>query len=400
MILEFSVKNFRSIKDLQTISFVATGLKSKDEELDKNNIVEIDGYRILKTIGIYGANASGKSNVLKALEDFSRIISDSKFLMFSIASQSSFYYYEKKEIIFQVIILIEGKKYRYGYIINDKKITDEWLYGPANENQTWYFIRESPTNIKVNDEYFPSTKYADVFSSDTVLFLSYVARLENNIAKKICDFFSRVDEHNIFTHVSIKYEKILSIENESMKILLLHFLRLCGVHYSNISLDEKKGDLGIDKERNVFLEKNTPNGNVTYNLNKESAGIIKLLDFFVNFLVTQFDNGSILIIDEFDSNFHPSLVIKLIQLFNMPTINKNNAQLVFSSHNTNLLDPKIMRRDQFYFTEKTEEDVTRLYSLADLKGIRNDADFASQYLAGYYGAVPSLGDHEGKSVNQ
>ncbi len=96
------------------------------------------------------------------------------------------------------------------------------------------------------------------------------------------------------------------------------------------------------------------------------------------------------ILEELDSYFHPSLVIQLIKLFNNPEFNKANCQLLFTSHDTNLLSPALMRRDQFYFTEKEEDDSTRLYSLADLRGIRSDADFARQYLAGYYGAVPQL----------
>lgn len=88
-----------------------------------------------------------------------------------------------------------------------------------------------------------------------------------------------------------------------------------------------------------------------------------------------------------DRNFHPSFVIKFVKLFNKP---KSNAQLLFTSQDNNLMSPSKMRRDQFYFTEKNEDHSTRLYSLADLKGIRNDTDFARQYLAGYYGAVPVL----------
>jgi AAA15 family ATPase/GTPase len=103
--------------------------------------------------------------------------------------------------------------------------------------------------------------------------------------------------------------------------------------------------------------------------------------------------SAFIILDELDSNFHPALLIKLIGLLNNPSINISNSQLIFASHDTNLMSPSIMRRDQFYFTEKDENEATRLYSLADLKGIRNDADFARQYLAGFYGATLTLKDH-------
>ena len=105
-----------------------------------------------------------------------------------------------------------------------------------------------------------------------------------------------------------------------------------------------------------------------------------------------------IIIDEVDSNFHPFLLIKLVGLFNNPLLNKSKSQRLFTSHDTNLMSPSVMRRDQFYFTEKNEDNSTRLYSLADLKGIRNDADFAKQYLAGFYGALPVLEKYANENI--
>jgi AAA15 family ATPase/GTPase len=134
--------------------------------------------------------------------------------------------------------------------------------------------------------------------------------------------------------------------------------------------------------------------------NNESAGTRKLFDL-AGLILSVFNNPTpvFIILDEIDSNFHPSLLIKLISLFNNPKYNRSNSQLLFTSHDTNLMSLAIMRRDQFYFTEKKDDESTRLYSLADLKGIRNDADFAKQYLAGYYGAVPVLEDYTLKLLN-
>ena len=111
------------------------------------------------------------------------------------------------------------------------------------------------------------------------------------------------------------------------------------------------------------------------------------------------DTNVFVILDEVDSNFHPSLLIKLIGLFNDPNINKNKSQLLFTSHDTNLMHPTIMRRDQFYFTEKREDLSTRVYSLADLRGIKNDADFAREYLKGIYGAIPILEDYSDNNLD-
>jgi AAA15 family ATPase/GTPase len=144
--------------------------------------------------------------------------------------------------------------------------------------------------------------------------------------------------------------------------------------------------------KNRYDEKGEVDGTVLMRLNEESDGTKKFYSF-IGELQEKFDKGGLYICDEIDSNFHPTLLQRLIHLFNNPFINKANAQLFFTSHDTNLMNPAIMRRDQFYFTEKSERDETFLYSLSDLKGIRNNADFARQYLAGFYGALPVLGSY-------
>jgi hypothetical protein len=120
-------------------------------------------------------------------------------------------------------------------------------------------------------------------------------------------------------------------------------------------------------------------------------GTIKYFNY-IGQLYQVYKHGGIYISDEIDSNFHPALLKKIVGMFNNPAVNKANAQLLFTSHDTNLMHPEIMRRDQFYFTEKSNNDETILYALSDLKGIRNNADFARQYLAGFYGAMPVLRD--------
>jgi len=397
MILEFSVKNFRSIRDLQTISFAATGLKSKDEELDKNNIVNIDGQRILKTIGIYGPNASGKSNVLRALQAFSGMVifSNQPISQFSEIGYP-FYYQANPEhtaCFFQIILLINGHKYRYGYTVNNNNVADEWFFGPANDNQTYYFIREgSKDNLKVNNDFFNEGNNVPPLPYEHSLFLSHVASYQNGIAKKIWDFF-RLIEGNILVRESLmRVATFLALEDPVTNLYITNLLKGFGFDYIKITTTEKAENFQ-KKKIDVLLEKSNLNGfHRELNLDiDESSGTRKMFDL-IGLIARKSITGGFLILDELDGNFHPALVIKLIQLFNDPKINTGNAQLLFTSHDTNLLDPNLMRRDQFYFTEKTEDDATRLYSLADLKGIRNDADFARQYLAGYYGALPKLED--------
>jgi AAA15 family ATPase/GTPase len=170
--------------------------------------------------------------------------------------------------------------------------------------------------------------------------------------------------------------------------------------YDDIFLEEDLEDFRMKdvypQDKIVFKKKflSTNNNFLTIDLNlkkNESAGTQKLFDL-AGLVLRAFnlDQPAFIILDEIDSNFHPALLIQFINLFNNEGLNRSNTQILFTSHDTNLMSPEIMRRDQFFFTEKRGNLATRLFSLADLRGVRNDADFAKQYLAGYYGAIPLL----------
>jgi AAA15 family ATPase/GTPase len=131
-------------------------------------------------------------------------------------------------------------------------------------------------------------------------------------------------------------------------------------------------------------------GKVSLDLDQNDSAGTKKFYSFIGSLYYLFKNGSLFVSDELDNSFHPSLLKQFVRIFNDPSVNRAGAQLLFTTHDTNLMQPGILRRDQIYFAEKSFTDETILYSLADLKGIRNNADFARQYLAGFYGALPVL----------
>lgn len=417
MIIEFSVKNYRSIRDLQTISFKATGLKSPaGSDIDADNIVKSNGVSLLKTVGLYGANASGKSNMLMALSYFAHAVrtlaTDSRGVrplydpfLFETSNEGCF---------FQVVLLLNGKKYRYGFVVNksdnvpgknssnDVKIESEWLYGNVGKNMKRLFLR---VGNEVKENNLPTSEGMVIPTKlpyPHTLFLVHAAAFDaKGIPMQIANYLTihtinNIIEKGLFRGVSI------NIIKESTPFFL-SFLKRFNMKYDDIELiddesypDNDYSNFPLDK---VLLKRTTHDGNNTplsMNLEyRESAGNKKIFDLAgVLLMAFNMENTPFLIvIDEIDSNFHPSLLIKLIKMFNDPKINKNNSQLLFTSHDTNLMSPSIMRRDQFYFAEKQEDESTRLYSLADLRGIRNDADFAKQYLAGYYGALPVLNDY-------
>jgi AAA15 family ATPase/GTPase len=427
MIVEFSVKNFRSIKDLQTLSFVATGLKSPEgyKEVDANNIAQDGDLRLLKTIGIYGANASGKSNIIQALDYFLDAIRHEASNESRLGSLCEPFLYEDNAVeqvsFFQIVLIIKEKKYRYGFTVKRNReirvranddtgsvsvsseiIVSEWLFGQKEKNMVELFTRE---NGVVNKEKLDNNKAIPSLSVDHNLFLTYAGAFDT---EGICAVVRRNLTAMTISNYTHGYEyfrrnSLREIETDEGKQDFLQFLSEFNLEYSDIEIDRDPDDpYGATHEKITLIKEYEGTDhktrrvrlNLKYN---ESQGTQKLFDLGGVFLLAfQMKFAGLIIIDEIDSHFHPSLLLRIIRLMNNANINKGDVQLVFTSHDTNLLSPGVMRRDQFYFAEKGSDESTRLYSLADLKGIRNDADFAKQYLAGFYGAVPILEDMLGK----
>jgi len=418
MIVEFSVKNFRSINDMQTLSFATTGLKSAKEfsYIDTNNVNTYGDTNLFNTIGIYGANASGKSNIVKALDYFIKAITSQPSSLSNLHSLCQPFLYqenpEQTESYFQIILIIKDIKYRYGLTVkrnleskeigqnsSSEIVTNEWLYSNKGKNMSPLFQREGQRIIKNSLQ--SKSKIPQSIPYEHTLFLTHAAAFDTHgDCKSITDYLRGF----FISDFEIKHEKFrwMSIRhlntNDNLKIKFRELLSSFNLKYDDIVLDE---DTEIDYKKvfpqdkisfiKEYKEKDTLS-HVNLNLKfHESSGTQKMFDLAGLLLITfGFRQSAFIILDEIDSNFHPSLLIKLVGLFNNPEINRSKSQLLFTSHDTNLMSPSIMRRDQFYFTEKNEDNSTRLYSLSDLKGIRNDADFAKQYLAGYYGAIPVL----------
>ncbi len=415
MVIQFSVSNYRSIHKLQTLNFRATRLVSEDKDVDNKNISVLNDDRILKTIGIYGPNASGKSNILRSFLFFKLMVGQS--LNIENLSKNELSSFRQSTVIeehagyFEMVLLIESKKYRYGFSLNPNgEINSEWLFGPADKNETFYFkrktanehVRKSDT-IDYNPLWFQEGEELPLEKlGNNVLFLSFCASYDGKISKSIQNFISDKITREPVSRRRINTFRASSTNNHTDNLietgdknLVLKWLKEAGLPFSDIGL-QKVEISGRNYANFVILSKNiySPEGKVTGHIQMnlaedESDGTQKYYSY-IGLLLKKFEEGGVFVSDEIDSNFHPSLVRKLISDFNNPSINKANAQLLFTSHDTNLMHPEIMRRDQFYFTEKSLMDETILYSLSDLKGIRNNADFARQYLAGVYGALPVL----------
>jgi AAA15 family ATPase/GTPase len=418
MIIEFSVKNYRSIKELQTLSLIAAQIKSKNQELDINNLIPVsEKLSLLKSVAIYGANGSGKSNLVKALimmfifidksfqedELGKRIIEPFAF------DKTSF----QEPTFFQLIFICDQVKYRYGFEVKENTVVNEWLFGTPGKKEVYYFLREG-AKIQINDDKFEEGKGLVDKTSSSNLFLNVCKAFNGSVSKQILDFFRfRIGISAGVNDTAFRESTLKLIKDEVIKQQIISLLNVADFGIQDISnkrisaadlpdsspaeLRKKVADETWEfllSKRPVFNESGEVIGQRELLMeSQESDGTLKFFNYSGAILDALMDGGA-LFIDEFDARLHPMLTRKIIEMFNSNKMNKNGAQLVFVTHDTNLLDNSIMRRDQIYFTEKNKLSQTVLYSLADFKGVRNDASYEKDYINGKYGAIPFLGNFD------
>jgi uncharacterized protein len=411
MLLEFSVGNFRSIRDIESISFVASSVVSKNKEVDETNVFQAtDKLRVLKTLAIYGANASGKSNFIKALDAFKFIMSMS---LTNANSLSHFYTpyllsteTTDKPTYFQAFFMIEGITYRYGFEFTQNEIVSEWLFGTPNTREVCFFTREFQKLDIRKKQFNEAYRLQNLLENDNPIFrknallISTLATFNSELSKKIQLLFNDLAT---ITGLTNKIHRV-GVDN------LIHNYEL--IRKSTLDL-LKYADTGINdlfvSEKNRNSEQSDGNSKFTLTRHTkfnaeliplaepelfhldlhESEGTLKLYEL-APFIFIALEGGGTLVIDEFDARLHPRLSKKIIEIFNDPRTNPKNAQLLIVTHDTNLLSANLFRRDQILFVEKDKYGASHLYSLAQFKGVRNDASFESDYLMGRYGAVPFL----------
>ncbi|HAQ19667.1 MAG TPA: hypothetical protein DCR40_10615 [Prolixibacteraceae bacterium] len=418
MIIEFSVKNYRSIKDLQTLSMVAAPIKSKYPELDANNIIPVsDKFSLLKSVAIYGANGSGKSNLVRALRTMLILINESfKNESLGIILVEPFFLNLqsfKEPTFFQLIFICDEVRYRYGFEMLNGEIKSEWLFGTPDKKEVYFFTR-ADSNIQINEKQFSEGKGLLDKTSKSNLFLNITKAFNGKISNLITNYLSKtISISGGISDNEFRERTKLLIKNELLKNQIIALMNHADFGIQDIfersfkpeDLDENSY---TSKLKNIYGENfdsistkriiYNQEGKVLFENNwtmyfNESEGTLKFFNYS-GVVIDALNNGTALILDEFDARLHPMLTKKLVEMFNSPTINRNGAQLVFVTYDTNLLDNSLLRRDQIYFTEKNKMQETVLYSLADFKGVRNDASYEKDYINGKYGAIPFLGDFE------
>jgi len=412
MLLQFSVENFLSIKDRITLSMVA----SKDEYLE-DNITKLNNFSLLKMAAIYGANASGKTNVLTAMSYITYLIINShknqsgetiEFRPFKLNKTS-----EESPSIFEIIFEIEGIKYVYYVSVNKNKVNKESLHYYPRGRKRLVFERDL---AKPNIYTFPADdeKRQNIIKENTpenMLYLSRSANMNYEKTSIVVKWFSK-KIRTIFQDSYLLglegYTKKVCAEDESAKTRIIadfvskadssivdliikeqelgdDFLEDIPKEIRDIIIEQERREaetihLGVDKEGNEIK--------ILFKLQEESRGTRKMFSLAGPFMDVLY-NGQLLIIDEFERSLHPILVRYLIKFFNDPEYNKNGAQLIFATHVPYLLHPNILRRDQIWFAEKKKDQSTELRSLYEYRA-RKDENIEKGYLAGRYGAIPDL----------
>ncbi|AOX02438.1 hypothetical protein BJP34_26035 [Moorena producens PAL-8-15-08-1] len=358
MLVEFSVENYRSFKERQTFSMVASNKKT-GQDSNSFPMPNVKSLRLLTSAVVYGPNASGKSNLVRAIQTMRQIVLQSATGMqlgsrWNIEPFRLNADYHKKPSCFEIIFIEDNIRYQYGFSLDQERVYEEWLIAyPKGRPQTWF---ERNYRSEEQDYYWyfgPGLKGEKErikgFVRSNSLFLSHAA--QNN----------HIQLGKLFTWFRYKLKLIPSRFQNLSNFTALRFYK--STNYSENFLKLIKGDdIGI------------------------SNGTQRLFEIGA-YWIDALDNGGILIIDQLDRSLHSEISTYLIKEFNNQAANQNNAQLIVTTHDTTFLDRDILNQDQIWFTEKNSNNSTKLYSLLDFK-VREDESLQKGYLKGRYGAVP------------
>jgi len=400
----------------------AMPLRPNDSGLDEGNVFEESGVRMLKTKAIYGGNASGKSNLAKAIAAFQMMVGRSVAEenlpaqlwndRFQLITD-----WDEKPVFFQYIFLCEGMIYRYGFQILNSIIAYEWLYAGSRGDETELFMR-NPNGLSVNHNGFPAAdqfvrlhdqENSELFRKDA-LYLTAAALSGNKLVGKLRTKIRNITSvHGIEDDNAVQYAMSSFINGpEERKKMLVELIAAADTGIEDLKVDELpehmidqrlKNAAGDRNEQKVFSlfsfhsvfdwegkrkqTKRVPFGEW------ESEGTGKF--FGIGALVLDsLAAGRPLVIDEFDARLHPNLSLKIVELFQDKKSNPHNAQLIFVTHDTGLLRRADLRRDQICFVNKDVYGVSSALTLIEFKGVRKDASYEKEYLNGTYTGVPYL----------
>lgn len=397
MILEFCVRNYLSLRNETKVSFLATSLKESLSEANDTMPVSDMGVSLVRSAVVYGANASGKTNLLKAIAFFKRFVMNS--FKNSQAGESidvdNFRLNAStvnEPTTMEATFTDGGFIYRYGFEVDSKAVQSEWLYQRVckkRAKEVEVFYREAnETSVHAKSPLLQELVSKRMVRSNALL-LSTAAQFNEPKAVKILQWLSNVQVLFCSEDEKLWQDAIRKFDNEAMRKRITDFAR-----YADLGIERiDKIDNRIVSTHHQYDNEGRETNDVVLSFSgNESEGTIKYVSLAYP-IIQALDNGYFLVIDELDSKLHPLLIRKIIVLFNSADTNPKGAQLLFTTHDTFLLSAGLFRRDQIWFTQKDSFGATETYSLAEYK-VRSGSPYEKDYLTGKYGATPILGDME------
>lgn len=414
-LLQFSVGNFRSFNEVRTFTFVPTQIQD-----DPKESVACIGKQKFSTISaIYGANSSGKSNLVNAIAAMGHIVrysvrlNDNDELTYDPFMLSTINDIDKP-MRFEIVYLDNlSRRVRYGFENNSSRIVKEWLFvADSSAVEQPLFVREDD-GIAVNGPLFPEGIDREEMTNDNRLFLSLVAQLGGSVSKSVISFFnlecnviSGLDNRQYASFTKQKFKL-----HDSLSLRAMKFFNQLQLGFTHIEVEEQEIDLTdippeyrpnrqpvrleVFSSHNVYDSDGEIAGRCKFHFSdQESNGTQKIFELAGPIFDT-LNCGSILIIDELDAKMHPLISQQIVRLFTNKDTNPLHAQLLFTTHDTNLLGARLMRRDQIWFTEKDRFESTDLYRLTDIvlpdgSKPRGDGNLERNYIKGRYGAIPFI----------
>ncbi len=424
MLVNFAVKNLFSFKGSQNISMVAASNKA-DEGYGANTFESVlNGERLLKSSLLFGANASGKSNLIKSMGLIKELVLGSVQSIESSVSQKVIPYLLDSETFnmpseMEVVFIVDDIKYRYGISVGSGKVLEEWLFFTPSSRETSLFEREGQS-VVINKTSFSEAsmfvKHKQIEKTrEDVPFVSVLAGFDGEHSTRVVDWFKKL--HVLSGINDLRFKKFtmeLLRKDVEFKEWLLDILK--SFQISDINIVESQPELPFDSfqvkddEVKVFVDslkglaKNIKNSDIVvtkrvgdisaeFPMSFESEGTKKLIHM-LGPIYDSMKNGNVLIIDEFDSKFHTLLTKHLFNIFHHES--NLNSQIVAAVQDVNLMDPAFFRRDQIWFVDKSIEGESELYSLVEYKEKSRalKRNYGEAYLKGAYGAIPLFGDFD------
>ena len=379
MVLEIRLSNMFSFRDEVTLDLQAAKIQTKKARELEGNLFSVDGEQMLKSVALFGANASGKSNVIKAIRACVNMVRsshnynvDTRFAI----SPFKFEDYANKPSSFYIRFLLNGVEYEYSFSFMHDEIITETLYYYPNGRKSLVFSRDESRGTEKKDIYEFKTVIKRPFdvadnTSKKTLYISRASQMDREIAQKIFLFFCN--------DIVLDYQvaNIDSLDNlfKERKEQMLEVLR---------TADSDIIDFKI--QNNAITTFHRTNPSVAFDFGTEESEGTKTLFRMMVRMIGIIHEGKMLLVDEIDNSLHTQLVEFVIGMFN----HSDHAQLIYTTHNTHLLNTDFQRRDQVYFVNKREDGSSDLYSLFDFKDFRDTLDMEKAYLQGRFDAIPTI----------